>query len=317
MVSAGLHVVGLFIFGIVKIAQAALREETTFEAPPIAEVPQEKPEYMVNLEQTNQSSSPPRPNPITVDSPDITLPALNIDLNIANASSFSRGTGGPGGNGGGMMSIREMAFATVFGIEVSATKLGVVLDVSRSTHSTIDRVIDEIQKEFKDAVIVFTPGCFVFGGSGEVVGARDYENARKKYPPKDRYATSANINRVLSKNKNFDRIWGRLRNEERGYVVFPEGDSQSSKAGIVGLAMDLLREEGVDTIYWFADFNDDIQEEGADELMSILQRGRITLFVHDFMAPLGSPKKRRSGDVEFLKSLTARTKGELFLKELK
>lgn len=86
-VSLGLHILGLAVFGTFKIVESVIREEQTFEAPPITEVPQEQPQYQVNLEQRNQSSAPPRPNPITVDSPDVTIPALNIDVNVANTSS--------------------------------------------------------------------------------------------------------------------------------------------------------------------------------------------------------------------------------------
>lgn len=314
-ISAALHVVGLFIFGIVTIAQAVLREEETFEPPPIVEVPQRQPEYMVNLEQKNQSSSPPRPNPITVDSPDVTLPALNIDLNVANATSYARGTGGAG-TGGGMSSIREMATATVFGIEVSATKLGIVVDVSRSTHDVLGAVIDEIQKNFRDAIIVMVPNASVGNAGVDLFPVEDYEAGEEKHPAKNRYSTASNINRVLGRNKDFEKIWRDMGRDNRGYVVFPEGDSIKNDAGGVGVAMDKLREEAVDAIYWFGDFNDDISDSGKDELLSILKRGRIALYIHDFKAPLGSRIERRHYQTEYLEELASRTQGDVFLKDV-
>ncbi|HAV13621.1 MAG TPA: hypothetical protein DCX06_09070 [Opitutae bacterium] len=130
-VSLGLHVLGLVVFGTFKIVESIVREEQTFEAPPIAEVPQEQPEYTVNLEQRNQSSAPPRPNPIVVESPEVTIPALDIDVNIANSSSYGRGTGGFGSSAG-ITEMREMVVElTKFGYSgfVEGTLEGTLFDL--------------------------------------------------------------------------------------------------------------------------------------------------------------------------------------------
>ena len=110
LISVGLHVLALVIFGAFKIVETVTREDQTFEAPEIVEAPQEQPEYQVNLEQRNQSSAPPRPTPIVVDAPEVTIPALDIDVDIANTSSYGRGSGGFGtGSGSGISTMREMA----------------------------------------------------------------------------------------------------------------------------------------------------------------------------------------------------------------
>jgi len=132
VVSLGLHIIGLVGFGAFKIVESVIREEQTFEAPPIVELPQDQPEYQVNLEQRNQSSAPPRPNPITVDSPDVTIPALNINVNIANSSSYGRGTGGFGT--GALTEMREMVInLTEFGYSgfVEGTLEGTLFDTKR------------------------------------------------------------------------------------------------------------------------------------------------------------------------------------------
>ncbi len=133
LVSVGLHLLALVIFGTYKIVESITREEQTFEAPEIVEVPEEQPEYEVNLEQRNQSSAPPRPNPIVVDSPDITIPALNIDVNVANSSSYGRGTGGVGT---GISDMREMVInLTDFGYSsfVEGTLEGTLFDTKRNS----------------------------------------------------------------------------------------------------------------------------------------------------------------------------------------
>jgi hypothetical protein len=90
-----LHIVAVAIFGTVKFVAAVLREEQTFEAPPIEPPPQKEPEYTVNIQQRNKSSSPPRPKPIVVNNPtEIDIPALNIDVNVDSSSVYGRGGGG-------------------------------------------------------------------------------------------------------------------------------------------------------------------------------------------------------------------------------
>jgi hypothetical protein len=135
-VSLTLHLIALVVFGAFKIVESITREDQTFEAPEIVEVPQEQPEYTVNLEQRNQTSAPPRPNPIVVDSPDVSIPALDIDVNIANASNYGRGSGGFGS--GALAGMREMTInLTDFGYTdfVEGTLEGTLFDTKYDTRS--------------------------------------------------------------------------------------------------------------------------------------------------------------------------------------
>ncbi|MBT63029.1 MAG: hypothetical protein CML13_07435 [Puniceicoccaceae bacterium] len=174
-ISLGLHVLGLIGFGAFKIVESITREEQTFEAPQIVEVPQEQPEYQVNLEQRNRSSAPPRPNPIVVDAPDVTIPALNIDVNIANASSYRRGSGGLGsGTGGGVAEMREMVVADLdfFGAKMQsdAQRILFIIDMSGSMVMSgrgVDgykKVVDEIIKTLKPMIGVGSFNALAFGG---------------------------------------------------------------------------------------------------------------------------------------------------------
>lgn len=107
MVSLLLHVVAIAIFGTIKLVSEVLREETVFEAAPIAPPPQKEPEYTVNIKQRNDSTPPPRPPAIVVNNPsELDIPALDIDVNVDNSSVYGRGGGG---FGGGLAGIREMA----------------------------------------------------------------------------------------------------------------------------------------------------------------------------------------------------------------
>jgi len=92
-ISVGLHVIALVAFGAFKIVESMTREEQVFQAPPIEHVPNERPDYTVNLERRNQSSAPPRPNPITVQMPEVSLPSPNTGVNMESGSANGRGSG--------------------------------------------------------------------------------------------------------------------------------------------------------------------------------------------------------------------------------
>ena len=195
VVSLGLHLVALLIFGTWKIVESITREEESFEAPAIVQLPQVEPEYVVNLEQRNRSSAPPRPNPIVVKSPDVSIPALNIDVNIADSSSYGQGAGGFGSGGLGKM--REMALdldsLEFFGkkMKTDAKRMMFVIDISGSMimeQRGIDgykEVVKEVVRTLKTIegvgsfnIIGFSKETTTFSGS--FVGATDSSVARAK-----------------------------------------------------------------------------------------------------------------------------------------
>tara|TARA_R100000027_G_scaffold46528_2_gene35404 strand:+ start:5902 stop:6894 length:993 start_codon:yes stop_codon:yes gene_type:complete len=197
-ISLGLHLVALIAFGTYKLVVGTPREEQTFEAPEIIEVPQAEPEYVVNLEQRTQSSSPPRPNPIVVDSPDVSIPALNIDVNIANSSSYGRGSGGFG-NGGGMQ-IREMALDVeslqFFGKEMKSDAQGMLFVIDMSGSMVMEgrgidgykTVVEEIVKTLRSIqdvgtfnIIAFAGEADKFRGSGFMLATEDRIDAAEKW----------------------------------------------------------------------------------------------------------------------------------------
>lgn len=322
-ISIGVHLAGLFIFGVVKIAQAVMREEVTFEAPPLPPPPEEIPEFEVDLEQRNEESSPPRPNPITVDSPDIDLPALDIDVNVESYSSYGRGSGGFG-TGSGAGNIREMAItANLFGTKVSATKLGVILDISFSTHNQIDEVLNEINKKFKDAVVVLAPGCVIGRHEVTIYPLDKYEKGTKDHKNVGKFSTQPFTEALFKNNKEFEKIWGKLDKEGRGYITFAKTSKGKTANGGSNDSMEFLRDEGVDAIYWFADFNDNIEEAPFEAVLKSMRRGNISLIIHDFVAPLGAKKTGdtpgepdRSKTAVFLQKLADETDGKFFLKEI-
>ncbi len=184
-VSLGLHVFGLVIFGTFKIVESITREEQTFEAPEIIEAPEEVPEYEVNLEQRNQSSAPPRPNPIVVDSPDVSIPALNIDVNIANSSSYGRGSGGFG-SGTGVSDMREMVIQNLdfFGAKMESDAQRMLFVVDMSGSMILDQrgldgyrvVVDELVKTLKPFVGIGSFNVLAFSREVERFRGRAFKD---------------------------------------------------------------------------------------------------------------------------------------------
>lgn len=300
-----LHLAAVVIFGAIKIVTDALREEKVFEAPPIAPPPQKEAEYAVNIQQRNQSTPPPRPPAIVVNNPsELDIPALDIDVNVDSQSVYGRGGGG---FGGGLAGIREMTIsADLFGKQIEANTLGVILDVSFSTHNVLSAVIDEIQKGFPDAIIVFAPGCAIDKRDNEIVPIKDFERTAKDYQG-GQYSTVPFIERLLQR-KDFEKIWDRSRRSNKGYVLF------SQLKGVNGLsgcdeAMRFLAKNNADVIYWFADFDDAIDPELGEDIARHLRTKGTKLMMHDFKGSHGKPRNKEQLDM-----MARKTNGEFFLK---
>lgn len=74
------------------------------------------------------------------------LSNLDIDVDVDSSSVYSRSGGGMSD---GVEDLRQKAnVADIFDRKVEAESLGVILDVSFSTHDVISAVIEEIQSVF-------------------------------------------------------------------------------------------------------------------------------------------------------------------------
>lgn len=300
IVSLALHVVAILIFGTIKFVAEVMREETVFEAVPVVPPPQKEPEYTVNIQQRNQSTPPPRPPAIVVNNPsELDIPALDIDVNVDSTSVYGRGGGG---FGGGLAGIREMAItADLFGTQISATNLGVVLDVSGSAHAHLDKAISEIDKNFPDAYMIMIVGCGMSdgkqheaGGGGKVPG-KPRIVAYSRRSSEDKYnGLARSAPRQL---ENFFRKVGEKRSKElRRYFDRRDNLYLLYGADIHGanFAFDYLLKQNADTVYWFADFADSIDKEIAGKLTKQLRRERVKVIAHNFM---GRPVRKEAAEM--------------------
>jgi hypothetical protein len=193
------------------------------------------------------------------------------------------GAGVKGGTGTGRAGVKA---ATIFGRKVEANKIGVVFDISFSTHELVDKALLEIERGFPDAVVVLAPGCGISGkAKGDVMVGSKYLGDIKKFQyNKAKYYMGAFLPALLEKNKNFEKMWKKGLEEKRMYVIHLERPDAKANAMLDGthFAFDFLRKEGVDTIWWMADFKDPIVQSTAESEARKLTQAGIKVIQHDF-----------------------------------
>jgi hypothetical protein len=186
------------------------------------------------------------------------------------------GLGGPGGFSGVM-----------FGTQINARTIGVVLDVSSSMVPYLPAVIKELDRVAPGSPLVLYVGCGI--GPGR---------------PKGRSYTTAGID-----GKRFERFWriqheGTYRNKRTMQdgsdtvkvdfsTPLPHDDVfkilvgrpntyyfefEGTEFSWAALTSDQLRSS--EAVYWFADFQDPVQDKEAETVMKKLRNRRQKLFIH-------------------------------------
>jgi len=221
---------------------------------------------------------------------------------MSSLSSLGGGgaSGGLGGSGGGKgfgnglgegAGGMKAAGATMFGLQMEKVqKLAVVMDVSRSMTSYLPIVAKELDKLATRGPLILYFGCGL------------------KTEPKNR---SISDKVYLANGKIFDRFWQNWQGnaplnikpeEQKKLTCDPEAEmplaaihKQMSNRldtyfidfnGINYAQTALLCKEvrDADTIYWFADFQDNVDEEMMKEVLRQLKSRKQKLYLHATMA---------------------------------
>lgn len=200
-----------------------------------------------------------------------------------NGAGFGSGSGpGSGGTGGG-----PAPFAGVmFGNEIKANSIGVVLDVSGSMIPHLAKVIKELDRVAEGSPLILYVGCGIGGGR----------------PKSKAYRT------VGIESRRFERFW-RL-NHERAYLpnkTLEEGSAKIDVDFTTPIPSEALFKllaarpntyyldfEGVkfswgaltckelkhaEAVYWFADFQDRVDEKEAKSVMRSIRGKKQKLYV--------------------------------------
>ncbi|MFD0894345.1 hypothetical protein KBB96_06770 [Luteolibacter ambystomatis] len=198
-----------------------------------------------------------------------------------NGTGFGSGSGaGLGGGAGGMK-----PFAGVmFGNPVKARTIGVVLDVSGSMTPHLSKVIKELDRVAEGSPLILHVGCGIGPGrpEGRSYSTTDIEQKRfERYWRLNHNGKNITISKGSSKEKiDFstpipeEPLFRQLATRGNTYYVEFDGVQYTSSA--------LLAKElkDVEAVYWFADFQDKIDEKEAEDVARRLKAKKQKLYIH-------------------------------------
>lgn len=209
----------------------------------------------------------------------ITLPDAKPDLiELPNKDSFMKAGGGFGG-GSGMGGKGGMAFQTLmmFGKQINAKRIAVVLDVSSSMTPFLKPVVNELDKTARGSPVILNWGC---GLEHKPPGAKIDDTMRRTQTSKFgefwrewQQTDVKNIGKPglpVPKQDLFDFF----KNRNNTYFLDYNGVAYAWLA----LLCDELRE--ADVIYWFSDFEDKVEQKQMDLVLETLKRRKQRLYIH-------------------------------------
>lgn len=260
----------------------------------------------------------PEEQAVPVESSTPLLEMLSVPGGAAWAPAIPRGaqtsmTGSsksPSVASGGPQAAAQASGVKLFGVEVKAKKLGVIMDISRSMQKYMPQLTEEIFSKFPDADVIFTNGG----------GMMDWPDALKKFneeveeskkrakESKKEYRGPTKMDKpVLSRfNSSEAADWVPIRGSKinhesyRGlkedYPDLYEKLSKRGNAWFVSsfeaangtyLAFQELIKRKVEAIYWFSDFGSPVEGKEAEKVAQDILERRIEVILH---SPRGLPK---------------------------
>jgi len=197
---------------------------------------------------------------------------------IAGTQGSGRGTG-PSGK----------RLVNLFGNTMESSNLGVILDVSGSAHPLLLPVMKEIDKNYGNARTVLAFGCGMSKAATRKAANITVELYKSVPDPASispsGTTTLGQIASAMKKSSDLAKYLEKLRS--RDDVWYVKGGSKYATRD----AFEKLMAEKVDTIFWFADFQDPIDELEAAELVKDLKRDGITVVMYDFTGKSTAPAK--------------------------
>ncbi|MDR1190903.1 MAG: hypothetical protein LBK60_04455 [Verrucomicrobiales bacterium] len=198
---------------------------------------------------------------------------------------------------------KKITIGNLFGATIESGQLGVIIDVSGSGHTYLPAVIDEIEKNFTTAYIVLVFGC---GMADHVTEAQVQilDFAKAKIDPERDAANARSIHHQLilaQKNPAVAKLLKRLKARPNVWYLYG-GDT-----GPTQFAFALLLKKGVDTIYWFSDFEDQVNKTWEQKIPRDVKARKVKLIAHNFSG------SARGEGLPFARALAEATGGKLIL----
>jgi len=288
--------------GGVPFSAESLPSETaqTPPAPPEEEMVQEEKSADPNLmdEAPAAEESAPPLEMMTVPGGASWAPAIPKDMKTSLTGSVG-GTGTGTGTGTGVGKGTGRSGMKLFGVEVQAKKLGVLVDISGSMQSYIPAVMEEIFKKFPDADVVFMNGCGLEDWNTALKNWTEIneqqqktakENKTKFIGPKSmpkpqvvkfnsaEASDSPTIRGTINYGgfrKDYPDLYDKLARRGNTWMVTSFADSHAA-----GLAFDQFARRKVEAIYWFADFGDPVVGPAAEEAAKLVLDNKMEIIIH-------------------------------------
>jgi len=288
--------------GGVPFSAESLPSETaqTPPAPPEEEMVQEEKSADPNLmdEAPAAEESAPPLEMMTVPGGASWAPAIPKDMKTSLTGSVG-GTGTGTGTGTGVGKGTGKSGMKLFGVEVQAKKLGVLVDISGTMQPYIPAVMEEVFKSFPDADVVFMNGC----------GLEDWDTALKNW-------TEINEQRQKTAKENKTKFIGPKSMPKPQVVKFNSAEASDSptirgtvnyggfrkdypdlydklarrgntwmvtsfsESHAAGLAFDQFARRKVEAIYWFSDFMDPVVGPAAEEAAKLVLDNKMEVIIH-------------------------------------
>ncbi|MES2594370.1 MAG: hypothetical protein V4662_03490 [Verrucomicrobiota bacterium] len=294
--SVGIHLLILGVGGFLVVNQVMLEPEVDFLPGGTKQGQQASQELQHKVQQKKQpwNKKIPKQRIAAIGSiSEIVLPDEVPDLldlpsanNMLTSSKVGGGLGGGGfGKGMGLGAKGGMVFQplSMFGREIKAKRLALILDVSSSMAPYLPRVIEELDKVARGSVVVLFPGCGLEAPPGG--GLSGDEVYRTNGAEFERFWRAGGMSSLSDSRKfKFSRndaipsesIYTLLSKRPQTFFIHYVG---------VGYAWTALLSEQVrqaDALYWFSDFQDSANFQQIEIVRENLLRRKQKLYVQPY-----------------------------------
>lgn len=191
------------------------------------------------------------------------------------------GAAGGFGSGVGLGAKSGMVFGPLFGLNIKAKKLAVVLDVSTSMTPHLERVVKEVDKVAKGSVVVLYFGCGLEEPKKPLVGTKVFRTSSIEFEKFWRLGGATYMETAEFKIKTKDPIPNKalflqLSRRPQTYFIHNVGVSFTWLA----LLSDEVR--NADGLYWFSDFQDAVEFKQIGIVLDNLKRRKQRLYIHSY-----------------------------------
>ena len=230
------------------------------------------------------------------------------------------GTGKGTGKGGGMGSGIKL-----FGVEVKAKKLGVVVSINKGAQSSgrLPAIFEEIFKLFPDSPVFLTNGggmmdwdkaLDAFNKTVEENKLKEKETGKKIFYPKNmekpkvaRFNSGEALDWVAVRGNNFipdypglkekhPELFNDLRRRSNVWFITSYKDANASY-----LAFDELIKKGVEAIYWYNSFDSPIEGKESERIAQQITDAKIEILIQSQGGKTSGQEWLTKVDAKFVK----------------